>query len=286
MKNIFLKSPAKINLFLKVGKKIKGKKHHNVQSLVFLTNLNDQIIIKRTKKLRDIIKFRGRFKSDIKKSNNTITKSMYLLRKKKLIDKKDKYEINIKKNIPVFSGLGGGSSNAATLIKYFFKKKKISEQDINFFSKFLGSDLRIFLKTNKIFQMNLSKVIEFKANYNFYFLIIFPFLKSSTKKIYSKFKEYEVIEKTKDYKNNSKLELTNKVKTEINSLENTVIYKFPILKKILEELELIRNCQFSRITGSGSACFGMFLNKKDATFALKSIKKRFPAFWCVVSKTI
>ena len=124
MKSIFLKSPAKINLFLKVGKKIKGKKHHNVQSLVFLTNLNDQIIIKRTKKLRDIIKFRGRFKSDIKKSNNTITKSMYLLRKKKLIDKKDKYEINIKKNIPVFSGLGGGSSNAATLIKYFFKKKK------------------------------------------------------------------------------------------------------------------------------------------------------------------
>ena len=286
MKSNFLKSPAKINLFLKVGKRIKGKRHHNVQSLIFLTNLNDEIHIKRIKKSKDIIKFTGRFKNNVQKANSTVSKSMYFLRKKKFVNKKINYKIIIKKNIPVFSGLGGGSSNAATIIKHFSKKRKITEQDINFFSKYLGSDLRVFLKTKKIFQENLSKIKEFKASYNFYFLIVFPFLKSSTKEIYSKFKEYEIIEKKNEYKKSSKLELIQKLKFEINSLENTVINKFPILQKLLEELELTKNCEFSRITGSGSACFGLFLNKKDATLALKSIKKRFPAFWCVVSKTI
>jgi len=286
MKSNFLKSAAKINLFLKVGKRIRGKKHHNIQSLIFLTNLNDEIFIKRIKKSKDIIKFTGKFKNSIKRANNTVSKSMYLLRKRKFIDKRNKYEITIKKNIPVFSGLGGGSSNAATIIKYFLKKRKISEQNISFFSKHLGSDLRVFLKTKKIFQENLSKIKEFKASYNFYLLIIFPFRKSSTKEIYSKFKEYEIIEKKNQYKKNSKLELVQKLKLEINSLENTVIHKFPILERILEELELTKNCEFSRITGSGSACFGLFLNKKDATSALKSMKKRFPAFWCVLSKTI
>ena len=43
MKTHFLKSPAKINLFLKVGKRIKGKKHHNIQSLIFLTNKLDHL---------------------------------------------------------------------------------------------------------------------------------------------------------------------------------------------------------------------------------------------------
>ena len=110
---------------------------------------------------------------------------MQLLRKKKILDKKNKYKINVKKNIPVFSGLGGGSSNAATIINFFIKKK-ISEYDIDYFSKYLGTDFRLFLKTKKIFQQSLLKIKNIKSSYNFYFLIVYPFLKCSTKEIYSK----------------------------------------------------------------------------------------------------
>ena len=48
----------------------------------------------------------------------------------------------------------------------------------------------------------------------------------------------------------------------------------------------MKNCEFSRLTGSGSACFGVFLTKKSAVLGLKKIKKKFPKFWCVVGKTI
>ena len=73
---------------------------------------------------------------------------------------------------------------------------------------------------------------------------------------------------------------------EQNSLQEIVISKFPIIKKILFELKNLKKCHFSRLTGSGSACFGVFLTKKSADLGLKKIKKRFPKFWCVVGKTI
>ena len=57
MKNVLLKSPAKVNLFLKIGNKIKSKKYHNIQSLIFPINLNDEISISETNKTKDIVKF-------------------------------------------------------------------------------------------------------------------------------------------------------------------------------------------------------------------------------------
>tara|TARA_B100002051_G_C16733361_1_gene639647 strand:+ start:2136 stop:2993 length:858 start_codon:yes stop_codon:yes gene_type:complete len=285
MKKVILKSYAKLNLFLKVGKNIKRKSLHNIQSLIFLINLNDEIHIKSNKQIRDSVKFIGRFSKNVNNSNSVI-KSIHLLRKKGFLNKKSGYEIVVKKNIPVFSGFGGGSSNAASLIKHFMKSKKISEKNVNYFSKYLGSDLRVFLKTKKIFQKNLLTIKKFNKNYKFYFVLVYPFLRSSTKNIYSRLNKFELIQNKNNYNVKSRLDLVRKLKLENNSLEQVVISKYSIVKKILKELELIKNCRLSRMTGSGSACFGLFLNKKEGTQALRQIKKRFPKFWCTLSKTI
>jgi len=285
MDKAFLKSPAKINLSLKIGKKINDE-YHDIQSVIFLINLHDQITIKKITGKKDTFKFTGKFKKNIKLKNNTVPKSMYLLRKKNIISNSAKYEIKIKKNIPVFSGLGGGSSNAATIIKYFYKKRKIINGDINYFAKFLGSDFKLFFNKNKIIQENFFKIENFNFKHNFYLLIVYPFKKSSTKDVYSKFKKYEEIKKLNNLNRISKLKMVDKLKSETNSLESIIISRFPIIKKVLKDLSLLKKCEFSRITGSGSACFGLFLNKKDALLGLKLIKKRFPKFWCVLSRTI
>ena len=285
MVKAFLKSPAKINLSLKIGKKI-NHEYHDIQSIIFLTNLHDQIVIKKINGQKDKFKFTGKFKKNIKLENNSALKSVYFLRKKNIINNRSKYEIKIKKNIPVFSGLGGGSSNAATIIKYFYKKRKIINKDINYFAKYLGSDFKLFFKNNKIIQENFFNIRNFKFKHNFYLLIVYPFKKSSTKDIYGKIRKYEKIKKLNIFNRVSKSKMVDKLKSEMNSLENIVISRFPLIKKVLKELSLLKKCEFSRITGSGSACFGLFLNKKDALLGLKLIKKRFPKFWCVLSRTI
>ena len=84
-----IKSHSKINLFLKVLKK-NNKGLHNIQSSVMLLDLHDQISLKKINKNKDSIEFIGRFKKNINRNKNTISKSLFILRKQNLIDKKKK----------------------------------------------------------------------------------------------------------------------------------------------------------------------------------------------------
>jgi len=85
-------------------------------------------------------------------------------------------------------------------------------------------------------------------------------------------------------KNNKKL--IDFLKNEDNDLEKTVIRIYPKVKKIITFIKSQKGCYFSRITGSGSACIGIFSNMKNAIYAQKLIKLKYPKYWCVVSKTI
>ena len=285
MKNHLIKSYSKINLFLTVGKKERKKKLHNIQSLIHMLSLFDEIRIKKFNGYNDKINFSGKFSGLVNKRNNSVLSSLSLLRKYGYIGNKNFYSINIKKNIPVFSGLGGGSSNSATIIKFFLKKKKLKKSELNFFLNKLGSDIILFLNSNQVYQKNLSNISNIRHKKLFHFIIVYPFLKCSTKQIYSAFKSYEILKNHK-YEFLSNEKAINFLKKKRNSLERVVISKFPKIKKILCELRKINNCQISRISGSGSACFGLFLSKKSAQMGLSKIKKKFPKYWCVVAKTI
>ena len=93
-----IKSYSKINLFLKVLKKNQNGLHI-IQSSVMLLNLYDKINIKNTNKNLDEIHFTGQFKNNINIKNNSITKSLKILRKYGLINKSCKYKIVVEKKI-------------------------------------------------------------------------------------------------------------------------------------------------------------------------------------------
>ena len=123
MKNFKIKSYCKINLSLRVIKKLNNN-YHNIISLITFCDLHDVISISKTRSSRDKISFSGKFKKGINKKSNTVTKILNLLRRAKLLENRT-FKINIRKNIPHGSGLGGGSSNAADLLNYFNSKMKL-----------------------------------------------------------------------------------------------------------------------------------------------------------------
>ena len=114
-----LNSWAKVNLSLNVIKRLSNK-YHNIESLITFIKIYDEIKIKILNEREHKIYFTGKFSKGIPK-NNTILKLLNLLEKKKIIKNK-KFEIKIKKNIPQKSGMGGGSMNAASVLKYLVKK--------------------------------------------------------------------------------------------------------------------------------------------------------------------
>ena len=95
MKNIRIKSYCKINLYLKVIKKLNNG-YHNISSLITFCRLHDVISISGSDDSKDKISFSGKFKTGISKEKNTITKVLNLLRGENLI-RNQAYKINIKK---------------------------------------------------------------------------------------------------------------------------------------------------------------------------------------------
>ena len=115
-----LKSWAKINLSLNVIKRL-ANNHHKIESLITFVQFSDEIKIKSIDEAKHKISFSGKFSKGIGKQN-TVIRLLNLLEKKKLIKNK-KFEIKVTKNIPQKSGMGGGSMNAACILKYLMKKK-------------------------------------------------------------------------------------------------------------------------------------------------------------------
>ena len=106
--------------------------------------------------------------------------------------------MTIFKNIPVFSGLGGGTSNATYVLKYLFKNK-VNKNLLKKLEGTLGSDAQLFLKKQG-FLRNLRTVVELKKNFKFYFVLAKPKIKCSTREIYSKVKKFT---KKKYFDNNT-----------------------------------------------------------------------------------
>ena len=287
MDNIKIKSYCKINLSLKVLKKLNSG-YHNIISLITFCDLHDVISISRIRNLKDEISFSGKFKKGINKKSNTITKVLNLLRSIKLLENQA-FKINVRKNIPHGSGLGGGSSNAADLLNYFNSKMKLklSKNKIKKLAGQIGFDVPVNLeKRNTFLTGKKGEILRLNQKFKLNLLIVYPNLICSTKKIYERNKKINLSKPQSTFyiKNNKKL--INLLKNENNDLEKTVIKIYPKVKKIIDYIKSQKGCYFSRITGSGSACIGIFSNMKNAIYAQKLIKLKYPKYWCAVSKTI
>ena len=93
MKTFKIKSYCKINLFLRVIKKLNNG-YHNIMSLITFCDLHDLISISKIRSLDDKISFSGKFKKGIDKENNTVVQILNLLRRTKLL-KNRFFKINI-----------------------------------------------------------------------------------------------------------------------------------------------------------------------------------------------
>ncbi len=137
------KSPAKINLVLDVLKKDQTG-YHQIQTVFYeFLNLSDEIKIEDIEKGIKISCNNPLVPLD---STNTIWQAIVLLQS--FLKKKRGIKITIKKNIPVGSGLGGGSSNAAATLMALNKlwRLKLSREKLMALGQQIGMDVPFFIK--------------------------------------------------------------------------------------------------------------------------------------------
>ena len=276
-----IKSHAKVNIALNITGKAKNL--HKIESIVAFVSFYDVIFLKKIQSQKHIIIFSGRFSKDIPK-NNSVSKLFNILDKQKLLNNQ-KFKIRINKNIPSEAGLGGGSMNAANILKHLIKYKiiKLNKKQISTICKSIGSDVILGLNSTYTVLKSNSEIKQLKNCEKFYTLIVKPNFGCSTKIIYSRVKKF-----SKPKLNNplKKMIKFNYLKNLSNSLETIAFSRFPKLKRIKYHLENSSNEGFVRMTGSGSALVAYFKSKKICNNVKKKFKKKYKNYWCIVAKTI
>ena len=221
MKNFKIKSFCKINLSLNVIKRLNNG-YHNIKSLITFCKLHDIITVSTISSSNDKISFSGKFKKGINQKSNTVVKVLDFLRKEKFLRNK-RFKINIQKNIPHGSGLGGGSSNAADLLNFFKSKMKLklNKTKITKIANQIGFDVAINLeKKNTFLTGKKDEILRLNQKFGLNLLVVYPNLICSTKKIYKANKRIgERRSKSFSYikKKNNLFDLLMK---EINDIEN------------------------------------------------------------------
>ena len=277
-----IKSYAKINLSLNVLGKLTSK-FHKIETIISFIDLHDEIFIKKIPEKKHKVVFYGSFSKNIPK-NNTVTGLLSKLDSKKFLNNQ-KYLIKINKKIPLKSGMGGGSMNAASILNYFLKKKIIDNKKIkiNKIIKQIGSDVIFGMeKKNSILKGN-GVLYRSNIKLNLYLLIIKPNFGCSTAKIYKGIKCFSNPSKFNNHKKIFNIKNLINLK---NDLEQPAFKKYPKLYDIKKKMLELPKVLFVRMTGSGSSIVGYFKSKKASINAANLFKKKYRHHWCYISKTI
>ena len=280
MRYITLKSFAKLNIHLRVLRKLKTK-FHRIETFIVFCKLHDLIKVKQIKEKNHKIKFFGKISKGIY-TKNTVSKLMNLLDEKNLLKNK-KYSIKIFKKIPLKSGMGGGSMNASCLLNYFCANKVINitnNQKLKICNT-IGSDVSFGLNKKPKILNRYGSIIPIKKNISLPVLLIKPHFGCDTAKMYKNLKKYSkpILFKTANFD-------CFELKNFNNDLENVAFKIYPKLEIIFKDLINLPNILFVRMTGSGSTLVGYFAKEKDALHGTNIIKKKYKKYWCISSKTI
>lgn len=252
------RSCGKINSFLNVLSKMPNG-YHQINTHFQLIDIFDDIQFEEN----DVDKIETNTELDFK--SNSIKRAIDWFNKK--FDKDQSFKIKLTKNIPIGAGLGGGSSNCATTLKFLcnYHGEDINSLNLEDICFSLGADVPVFLSGFSSYAEGYGEILKERHSTNSSYLMLIPNIFVSTKKIYdSKFLSFD-----------SKIDKSN------NSLLNVLLHEDEDFNKHYFELESLLGAHIFKkikLSGSGSAMFIQDPNKEEVDLICNKIENNFRVF--------
>ena len=282
-----LHAPAKLNLFLHVnGKRDDG--YHLLDSLVvFPQGIEDRITIEPAPHFS--LSVTGEFQKDLSyndlssapTSGNLVVQAAYAYAK--MANVPMHFKITLDKNIPLGTGLGGGSTDAATTIRGLEQFHRIplehSARDALLLK--LGADVPVCYVAKASRFQGIGEIISpVPVLPSLHILLVWPKKASFTKNIFAKFsgsyKDPVVIPKSFD---NLEVFIAF-LKLHTNDLTDAAEQHCPDIKTARDIMAAQTDCLLSRMTGSGACVFGLFESASSVQTAKAAIAAAHHG-WCV-----
>jgi len=267
MDSVLLKSFSKVNIGLKIFNR-RPDGYHNIHTVFQEIDFHDNIILKKRNS-------GCRFTSNVdwlsNNGSNLCVKAWQCL-----VDRFDiaGIDIELQKNIPPGSGLGGGSSNAACVLKGISQlySLNISLNNLQKIGSSIGADVPFFIKGGCQIGSGIGdQLVKVDHPIKNTLLLVMPEIHIDTKITFKKFK------KILDY-NQEKVNFANFIEKDKfffkffeNDFETIIVPAYPEIGQIKKKL---LNCGalFSSLSGTGSTVYGVFDDEAKAISAESLLK--------------
>ena len=263
---MMVKSNAKLNLNLKVVGKIGNL--HELESIMVPINLYDYIEIKESKEDRI-------FGMDIPFETNLLYKALCKVRSLFKIDRH--IEITIDKNIPIFSGMGGGSGNAAAVILALNElwNLKMTTDEMVSIGKEIGSDVPFFIINKPSYVYGTGeKIVQINNFPKVRGVLVFDDDKASTKEVFENVDKFP-------FSNKKEVGIENEMDYSIYNIEYVNDLEKGLDEGMYEKVQTIKSdlksygALYTLMTGSGGCVFGVFENEKNVERCQTMLSKKY-----------
>ena len=246
---------AKINLGLNIVEK-RPDGYHNLETVFYPINLQDALEVNLMEGEEEFsLKVSG-VPIEGEPENNLVVKAYRLLKK----DYPDMpaIDIHMYKHIPTGAGLGGGSADAAFMIKLLNEKFKLnlSIEKMEEYAAILGADCAFFIQNKPVFASGIGNIFEpIQLSLKGYYLVLVkPDIFVSTKDAFAHNTPMQPAQSLKDI---IRMPVETWRATMKNDFEESVFQKFPEITAIKDKLSDL-GAIYASMSGSGSSVFGIF----------------------------
>ncbi|MDA8904873.1 4-(cytidine 5'-diphospho)-2-C-methyl-D-erythritol kinase [Candidatus Thioglobus sp.] len=261
-------SPAKINLFLHVTSK-RSDGYHNLQTIFQLLDYCDEIKVDYR---NDGVINRISGNENIPQEQDLIIRSATIL--KKITGSKGGVDISIVKKIPKGGGLGGGSSNAATILIALNKlwNLNLSKESLMNVGLNLGADIPVFINGHSSWGEGIGEILTPIILPKYFYLIVSINKHISTLEIFAHkaLTMSPVQRKIADF---------SMVSNPHNDCLDAAIHLEAEIEEAIVHLDSTENhIGIARMTGSGCCVFVAFEKEKDASIAINKLPSKWTGF--------
>ena len=275
MRTYAVKSYAKINIGLDVVS-TKDDGYHELDTVMVPLQMHDSILIKELKNKPDNYVTIDDLSLAAFKHNLATFAIDSLAAKYGFLNK---YRLIIHKVIPIKAGMGGGSSNAGSVLNAVNNILKLgaSEEELLEIAKKIGADVPFFIKNKPMRCRGIGEIMEpIEIKNNYYVLIIKPKGGCSTKDVFAKYDSGEHIRVNMDNVVKALKEGDDELLAMSlnNALQNSASEIIPEIQLIINDLKK-QGLQIVSMTGSGSAVFALSTNRKELKKVAEDFKDHY-----------
>ncbi len=268
-------APAKINLALHVtGQRTDG--YHLLDSLVCFANVGDWISVHPAQDLT--LQISGPFGDGLAVEDNLV------LQAAKLLQKDQGAQIILEKNLPVSSGIGGGSADAATCLRALQKLWRCPAPSLAELIT-LGADVPVCHQGNPARMRGIGEQIEPVPNLPVLDAVLAnPGIEVSTVGVFS-----QLVSASNSgldgFPTSSHFDdWVEFLLAQRNDLQVPAIEAAPEIAGVLADLDRTPSCVLARMSGSGATCFGIYPDSGAAQAAAAQITAKHSAWWVCTAK--